>query len=208
MTKRLIVLAGVAVAIAAVIGVDWGGSLGTYLPCRRNWGWLPSYSPRQSPTESVLFQVGSTRVKVCYGSPRARGRKMIGGVAVPFGRLWRTGANEPTTIRTSGPIRVAGQLIADGKASLYTVPGPETWEVVLNRSTAQWGIESAYDPSVAAEEIRRTVLPVETGTEYQEAFAIAAEVISPGGLVWLVLRWENTTLRIPVEPGVKEDRPT
>ena len=203
MTKRLIILAGVLVTIAAVIGVDWGGSLGSYLPCRRNWGWLPSYSLRQSPTESVLFQVGSTRVKVCYGSPRARGRKMIGGAAVPFGRLWRTGANEPTTIRTSGPIRVAGQLIAGGKASLYTVPGPETWEVVLNRSTAQWGIESAYDPSIAAQEIRRTVLPVETGTDYQEAFSITAEVASPAGPVWLVLRWENTTLRIPVEPGIK-----
>lgn len=203
MTKRLIALAAVALSIAAVIGGDWGGSLGTYLPCRRNWGWLPSYSLRPSPTESVLFQVGSIRVKVCYGSPRARGRKMIGGAAVPFGRLWRTGANEPTTIRASGPIVIAGRLIAEGKATLYTVPGPETWEVVLNRSTAQWGIESAYGPGVAAREIGRTVLPVATGTDYQEAFSIGAEVASPTAPVQLILRWENTTLRIPVEPGIK-----
>lgn len=201
MRRRLIAVAVAAVGMAAVVGVDWGGSLGTYLPCRRNWGWLPSYTPRPSPTESVVFAVGSTRVKVCYGSPRARGRKMIGGAAVPFGRLWRTGANEPTTIRTSGPIVVAGQLVIGGKASLYTVPGPETWEVVLNRATTQWGIESAYNDQIAGQEIGRTVLLVETGTEYHEAFSISAESTSPSGPVRLVLRWEYLTLRIPVEPA-------
>ncbi len=201
MRRRLIAVAVAAVGMAAVVGVDWGGSLGTYLPCRRNWGWLPSYTPRPSPTESVVFAVGSTRVKVCYGSPRARGRKMIGGAAVPFGRLWRTGANEPTTIRTSGPIVVAGQLVIGGKASLYTVPGPETWEVVLNRATTQWGIESAYNDQIAGQEIGRTVLLVETGTEYHEAFSISAESTSPSGPVRLVLRWEYMTLRIPVEPA-------
>ena len=201
MRRRLIAVAVAAVGMAAVVGVDWGGSLGTYLPCRRNWGWLPSYTPRPSPTESVVFAVRSTRVKVCYGSPRARGRKMIGGAAVPFGRLWRTGANEPTTIRTSGPIVVAGQLVIGGKASLYTVPGPETWEVVLNRATTQWGIESAYNDQIAGQEIGRTVLLVETGTEYHEAFSISAESTSPSGPVRLVLRWEYLTLRIPVEPA-------
>lgn len=199
MKGRLAAVLVVAVGIAAVIGADWGGSLGTYLPCRRNWGWLPSYTLRRSPTESAVFQIGPTRIKVCYGSPSARGRKMIGGAAVPFGRLWRTGANEPTTIRTSGPIRVAGQPITVGKVSLYTVPGPETWEVVLNRSTAQWGIESEYDDRIVAQEIGRTVLLVETSTDYQEAFSISAEITSPSGPARLVLRWENTTLRIPVE---------
>lgn len=200
MKRRLLAVTFAVSGLAVVIGIDWGGSLGTYLPCRRNWGWLPSYTPRRSPTESVVFQVGPARVKVCYGSPRARGRKMIGGAAVPFGRLWRTGANEPTTIRTSSPILVAGQPITEGKASLYTVPGPETWEVVVNRSTSQWGIESAYDARTAAQEVGRTVLLVETGTDYHEALSMTAEITSPTGPVRLVLRWENTTLRIPVEP--------
>jgi hypothetical protein len=81
------------------------------------------------------------------------------------------------------------------------VPGPETWEVVLNRSTAQWGIESAYDAQIAAQEIGRTVLSVETGTDFVEAFSISAEATSDAGPIRLVLRWETTTLRIPVEPG-------
>ena len=97
-------------------------------------------------------------------------------------------------------IRVAGQPLTEGKASLYTVPGPETWEAVLNRSTAQWGIESEYDHRIVAQEIGRTVLLVERSTDYQEAFSISAEITSPSGPARLVLRWENTTLRIPVEP--------
>jgi hypothetical protein len=180
----------------AVVGTDWSGTLGTYLPCRRNWGWFPSYSVRSSPTESVTFRLGSVRVKVCYGSPRARGRKMIGGAAVPFGRLWRTGANEPTTIRTSAPITVAGHRVV-GRASLYTVPGPETWEVVLNRSTSQWGIESAYTDQIRAQEIGRTVLPAGRDQEYQQAFTVVVD--STPGRSRLVLRWESVAVPIPIE---------
>ena len=181
---------------AAVLGTDWSGTLGTYLPCRRNWGWLPSYTARRSPTESVTFRLGSARVKVCYGSPRARGRKMIGGAAVPFGRLWRTGANEPTTIRTSAPITVAGHRVI-GRASLYTVPGPATWEVVLNRSTGQWGIESAYTDHVRAQEIGRTVLPADRNENHHEAFIVVVD--SAQGQSRLVLRWENVAVPIPIE---------
>lgn len=199
MKKAALGLGLAAGAFGLLVGMDWGGTLGTYLPCRRNWGWLPSYSPRRSPTEAVVFRLGTTRIKVCYGSPRARGRKMIGGTAVPFGRIWRTGANEPTTIRSSAPIRVGGLPIFNGKASLYTVPGPETWELVLNRSTSQWGIESEYQESVAGQEIGRTVLPVERATTFTEALTISAEVTSDQGPARLVLRWETTTLRIPIE---------
>ncbi len=190
-------------ALALMVGVDWGGRLGTYLPCRRNWGWLPSYTPRQSPTEALVFQLGKTRIKVCYGAPRAKGRKMLGGGAVPYGRLWRTGANEPTTIRSSGPIRVAGLMVADGKASLYTVPGPETWEVVLNRATSQWGIESEYTDSIAGQEIGRMILLAERSATFSEALSISAEVTSDTGPARLVLRWETTALRIPIEVGAK-----
>ena len=69
---------------AALLGVDWSGRWGTYLPCRRNWEWLPSYFLRASPTQSLTGEVGQTRFKICYGSPRVRGRKVIGGPTVPF----------------------------------------------------------------------------------------------------------------------------
>ncbi len=183
---------------AVLVGRDWEGPWGTRAPCRRNWGWLPSYLLRSSPTRSVTFEVGSRTVKVCYGSPRARGRKMIGGSPVPFGHLWRTGANEPTTIRTSGPITIGGIRLDGGNASLYTVPGPETWEIILNGSTGQWGIESEYGDELEAAELGRTVVPSGRSDRHQEAFGILVEPGTTPGSAVLVLAWETTVVRLPV----------
>lgn len=191
-----------AVALAAVgfvaTGRDWAGPRGTVMPCRRNWGWLPSWLLRASPPGSVTFQVSGAAVKVCYGRPAARGRKMIGGTHVPFGRLWRTGANEPTTIRTAAPIAVAGIPIESGKASLYTIPGPESWEIILNGSTSQWGIESEYTPAVASQEIGRTIVPSQVAPDYTDRFTI--DVDDTTNPIALVLRWERTLIRLPVTP--------
>ena len=92
---------------------------------------------RKSPLDSTSFTVGGNTVKVCYGRPSLRGRQMLGGDAVPFGKIWRTGANEPTMIHATGPITVAGLKLPAGSYSLYTVPGKAEWEVVVNRSTTQ-----------------------------------------------------------------------
>jgi len=194
----VLALVALGAGVATVVGRDWEGALGTRAPCRRNWGWLPSYLLRSSPTRSVTFEVGDRTVKVCYGSPRARGRKMIGGSPVPFGHLWRTGANEPTTIRTSGPITIGGIRLDAGKASLYTVPGPETWEIILNRSTGQWGIESEYGAEVEAAELGRTVVPSGRSASHQEAFTISVEPGTTPDSAVLVLNWETTLVRLPV----------
>jgi len=191
---------GLAVVVvpALVVGTGWRGRLGTYLPCRRDWARLPSYLLRSSPTESIVFEVGAVRVKVCYGSPRARGRKMLGGTPVPFGRLWRTGANEPTTLRASGPIGIAGIRVDSGSAALYSVPGPETWEVVLTGSTDQWGHESQYTERVRSQELGRAVVPVRNDLPHHvETLMFDAEP-RDGDAVDLVLRWERTEVRLAV----------
>ena len=90
---------------------------------------------RQSPLDSLTFTAANQRVKVCYGRPSARGRTMIGGSGVPYGKLWRTGANEPTVIFTPVALDIAGVRVQPGKYSLYTVPGEKEWEVIVNRST-------------------------------------------------------------------------
>lgn len=192
----------VAVAAAAlalvVVGGDWGFPATTYLPCRRNWAWLPSYFPRASPTRSATTHLGTVRIKVCYGAPKLRGRRMLGGSFVPFGRLWRTGANEPTTLRLGGTIVLGGMTIGPGKVSLYTIPGPETWEVIVNRSTSQWGLESEYVPAVAALEIGRVVLPSDTVERTREQLQFDFEPGAKPKEAALVLTWETTRLRIPM----------
>ena len=119
---------------------------------------LPNDVPvqgRQSPLDSLTFTVAKQTVKLCYGRPSAKGRTMLGGEAVPFGKLWRTGANEPTVIFTPVALTIAGVTVAPGKYSIYTVPGAKQWEVIVNKSTSQWGHESTYTPEVKAQEVGR-----------------------------------------------------
>ena len=123
---------------------------------------------------------------------------MLGGSFVPFGRLWRTGANEPTTLRLGGTVVLGGVTVGPGKVSLYTIPGPETWEVIINRSTSQWGLESEYVPAVAALEIGRVVLPSDTVERAQEQLQFDFEPGATPEKAVLVLTWQTTRLRIPM----------
>lgn len=155
---------------------------------------------RQSPLDSLTFSVGGQPVKVCYGRPSLRGRKMIGASAVPYGRLWRTGANEPTIFYTPVRLDIAGIDVAPGLYSLYTVPGEREWEVIVNRATAQWGHESRYTEEVEKQEVGRGTVPAERIETPVETFTIRAEPAS-GDAQAVVLEWENSRVRIPVKAG-------
>jgi hypothetical protein len=148
----------------------------------------------RSPQDSVTLRVGGTIMKVCYSRPSARGRTMIGGEAVPYGRVWRTGANEATMIHTTGHLMVAGIHLDAGTYALYTVPGENEWEIIINRSYRQWGHESTYSDSVRAQEVGRGRARVTATASPVEQFTISA---APGQ--GLVLEWENTRVVVPVE---------
>lgn len=124
---------------------------------------------------------------------------MLGGKYVPYGQLWRTGANEPTTIIATGGLEIAGIQVPAGRYSLYTVPGPETWEVIVNRATSQWGLESEYTDAVKAGELGRAILPSESATPAVERLSLT---VQPGegsaDRRELILEWESTRVRIPV----------
>jgi hypothetical protein len=155
---------------------------------------------RPSPLDSVSFAVQGVPVKICYGRPSARGRTMIGGEQVPYGQLWRTGANEPTMIHTAASLSVAGIAVPAGTYSLYTVPGEREWQIIVNRSTSQWGHESRYTEQVQAQELGRAAVPSERVERHIETFTIRAEP-GPGGVTHVVLEWERTRVRIPVRKG-------
>src|ERR671918_1549061 len=154
---------------------------------------LPDKVPvqgRQSPLDSLTFTVAKQTVKVCYGRPSARGRTMIGGKGVPYGKLWRTGANEPTVIFAPVALEIAGVKVPPGKYSLYSVPGQKEWEIIVNRSTSQWGHENEYTKAVEAQEVGRGKVPAEKLSAPVESFTISPEPAS-GETQRLVLAWEK-----------------
>ncbi|MGK7312439.1 MAG: DUF2911 domain-containing protein [Candidatus Longimicrobiales bacterium M2_2A_002] len=152
---------------------------------------------RASPYDSVSMTVGTGRIKVCYSRPSLRGRTMIGGEAVPYGQLWRTGANEPTTLHTSVPLSIAGIEVGPGSYSLYTIPREdEDWTLIVNASTSQWGHEGRY-PGVQDQDIGRTEVTAESTEETVEQFTI--RLMEDGG--GLVLEWQNSRVHIPITVG-------
>jgi hypothetical protein len=152
---------------------------------------------RKSPLDSLTFKVATQPVKVCYGRPSSRGRVMLGGKDVPYGKLWRTGANEPTIFFNPIPVTVAGLRVPPGVYSLYTVPGPKQWVVIVNRSITQWGKENDYTDRVKAQELgRATVMSDALGSPI-ETFTIRAE--PAGNNAKLVLEWEKTRVKIPFD---------
>jgi hypothetical protein len=122
---------------------------------------------------------------------------MLGREAVPYGQVWRTGANEPTMIHATGPITLAGLKVPAGTYSLYTVPGKDEWEIIVNRSTTQWGEESNYTEAVQKQELGRAKVKAETLAAPVETFTIKPDPAT-GDAKALVLEWEKTRVRVPV----------
>lgn len=152
---------------------------------------------RASPYDSTAVPVGGSNALVCYSRPSVKGRTIFGGL-VPYGKLWRTGANEPTILHLPVAATVAGIPVEPGSYSLYTVPGADEWTVIVNRSTSQWGVESQYTPQIQAQEVGRATVPAMRADSPVETFTLRA---APRGRASdLVMEWENARVRIPVEP--------
>ena len=151
---------------------------------------------RASPYDSTVININGRRAVICYGRPAARGRTMLGGERVPFGKLWRTGANEPTTLHMPIAASIAGVKVEPGSYSIYTVPGEKEWEVVVNRSTSQWGHESRYTAEVKAQEVGRGRVPAKLLQDHVEVFTIKSAQAKGGAD--LILEWEHTRVVIPI----------
>ena len=154
---------------------------------------------RQSPLDSLTFTVGGYPVKLCYSRPSARGRAVF-GVLVPYRVIWRTGANEPTMIHTVAPINVMGIRLSPGSYSLYTVPDEGSWEIIVNRSTSQWGHESNYTDDLRAQEVGRARVSSEQLDRYVEALTFRIRAAGDAAVL-LMLEWERTVVVIPIKGG-------
>lgn len=138
--------------------------------------------------------IGLTKVKVVYSRPAARGRQIFGDL-VPYGRIWRVGANESTKITINTDAEVAGNGLPAGTYALYAFPGAESWEVVFHKNTAHWGDgRTAYDPG--EDLFRISVQPQQTAA-FTENFTISFDRIDHNGAV-MQWSWANTLVEIPI----------
>lgn len=146
-------------------------------------------TPQASPKATVFQTVGLTDVEVVYSRPAARGRAVFGNL-VPFGKIWRTGANENTVISFSDDVVIDGKTLPQGKYSLYTIPKIESWEIIFYSTTNNWGNPETWNE---ANVVLRTTVKEEAMQKAVESFTIGINNLTADSAT-LDMAWENSSV--------------
>lgn len=147
--------------------------------------------PSLSPKVTTQQKVGLATITLTYGQPSVKGRKIFGSL-IPYGRLWRTGANASTKITTDKEIKVANHIIPAGTYGLYSIPSEKEWTIILHKNSNLWG-SAGYKKE--NDLIRFTVPAIKT-KDTRETFYIGFQDFTVDGAALIIL-WENTEIKIP-----------
>ena len=152
-------------------------------------------TPAASPSATLTQEVGLGKVTIEYNRPSKKGRDIFGGL-VPYGEMWRTGANASTKVEFSEDVEVMGHPLKAGKYALYTIPGESTWTIVFHNNLSHWGVGGdRYNKEEDA--LRVTVKPVTMPEGVSiETFMITVDLITPNGAE-IELLWDNVYVGIP-----------
>jgi hypothetical protein len=150
---------------------------------------VAAFAQKPSPAAQAQckFSDGKT-ITVDYSSPRIKGRKIFGDL-VPFGEVWRTGANEATTFVTTANVQVGGKSVPAGSYTIFTVPNQGNWSLIINKKTGEWGIPYKYE----ADELARVSMKVSQTPSAVENFTIAFDQACT-----LNISWENTQASVQI----------
>lgn len=150
-------------------------------------------TPRVSLKSEVSQTIGFSEVTIVYSRPNDNGRQVFGGM-VKNGQVWRTGANEATTIELDSDATIGGHAIAKGRYGLFTIPGDDAWTIILNTVPDQWGAFN-YD---ASKDLFRFEAPARKSEEHAETFGIQF-VNANFNRADIELRWEDVVVSFPIE---------
>ena len=150
--------------------------------------------PQASPISKVDQTVGLTQIHVDYHRPSAKGRAVYGEL-VPYGKNWRTGANENTTISFSQDVMIDGKPLAQGTYALYTTPKADSWDIIFYKETGNWGLpEEWIEDKVAL----KTSAKPESLNRLVETFTISFNNVTTESTN-LELSWEKTLVSIKID---------
>lgn len=147
---------------------------------------------RKSPIAIASVKNNGTYIKVVYGQPYRNGRQIFGDL-VPYGKVWRTGANEATEITITNTVLMGEEAIQAGTYSLFSIPGQDTWTLILNNSLGQWG---AFDYDQATD-YKRMGFPSKKLDDPVEAFSISFDDVNLNR-TRMILKWDSVQVDIPI----------
>ena len=167
------------------------------VPSRREgarWAQQPPQdkSKRPSPPGTADCTIQGKKVTIDYSRPFLKGRK-LGTDLAPYGKVWRTGANEATTLTTAIALDIGGAKVPAGTYTLYTLPSEDTWKLIINKQTGQWGTVYNEDQDLARVDMKKTAIVVPV-----EQFTIALDQ-NGNDSADLALEWEKTRVSVLVK---------
>ncbi|MTI22642.1 DUF2911 domain-containing protein [Fulvivirga sp. RKSG066] len=182
--KKFIVIVGIIIALLA----------GAFVALR-------IYTKQFSPQEEASFKNEDVDIEVNYSRPYKKDRKIFGEL-VPYGEVWRTGANEATSFTTNVPLNIKGEVLPAGSYSIFTIPGEDVWQIIFNSQTGQWGIALSGEANYNEEEnvLTAEVASVDSPDTFEQ-FTISFEQM--GEEIEMILMWDQTLVVVPmtVEQG-------
>jgi tetratricopeptide (TPR) repeat protein len=152
-------------------------------------------TPAPSPTQSVKQDFGISTIELNYSRPGMKGRKIFGDL-VPYGKVWRTGANSATRLKFSDDVSIGGQLLKAGEYALYTVPNEKEWEIIINKGSANWGTDYKQEDDI----FRVKATPVKLDQPVESFTMQFANVKS--GSADLQIMWDKTLVSVPITSDI------
>jgi hypothetical protein len=151
-------------------------------------------APMPSPPATANVTMAGTTININYNTPHLRGRHVGTAEIVPYGQVWRTGANPATTIITSAPLKIGGLLVPAGTHTIYSLPTADAWQLIINNETGQWGTE--YKPEMDLGRVPMKAKPVSTP---QEVMSLTFENTTQTSTE-LHIRWDTTDRFVVITP--------
>jgi hypothetical protein len=148
------------------------------------------FKPRPSPVAITSIRFKDAYIKIVYGQPQKRGREVF-GTLVPYGQVWRTGANEATEITLTKDVQINNQLLKAGTYSIFTIPQSEKWTIIINSDVGLWGSYN-YVPKL---DILRFEVPSEVNNVGFEAFTMSFD--QKNEMANLLIMWDKIKVSIP-----------
>jgi Protein of unknown function (DUF2911)/Tetratricopeptide repeat len=154
-------------------------------------------TPQPSPGQTIRQDFGISSIELNYSRPGMKGRKIFGDL-VPWGKVWRTGANSATRIKFSDDVMISGQLLKAGEYAIYTVPNEKEWELIINKGSANWGTDYKQEDDILRVKLSPVKLdqPVETFTmQFANVKSNSTD---------LQLMWDKTLVSVPITTDVDQ----
>jgi tetratricopeptide (TPR) repeat protein len=152
-------------------------------------------TPAPSPTQTIKQDFGVSSVELVYSRPGIKGRKIFGDL-VPYGQVWRTGANSATRLKFADDVMIEGQILKAGEYALYTIPAQNEWTIIINKGSANWGTDYKQEDDLFRVKVKsmKMDMPVET-------FTMQFAAIKPASME-LHIMWDKTAVAIPITTDI------